>query len=453
MIPSRLLPISTRYWPRIVLLLCAGLLFFTAGNLNWHEREWRGIVKADGVGYYAYLPAIMLYQDLSFSYLDQESTFQTREEWDYFRQEVNGKTVNRYFVGTALVQLPFFLLGHLTATLGPAEANGFSFPYYLWVHIGALCWTLWGLYLLIPLLRSFQVRDKHIALILPLILLGTNLFYYAVEEPFMSHLYSFALVNGALLLTRKWFLERSPRWLWGLGLSLGLIVLIRPVNGLILLALPLVVPGGKVSTGWRYLREQPGALFGAILLGLTLVSVQLLIYYLQTGSPWVYSYGPYGFDFRQPHLLDFLFSYRKGFMLYTPLALVGLTGFYYWGKQDSRQALGMAAFLVLIVYIFSSWDFWYYGGGFSARVMIDYLGIWAILFGFLWEGLKGKTIRSSALVLIVLLCLVSQIQTYQYRTGHILWDGMTKELYWDRFLRIDRILFPDQGLSLIQPLR
>jgi hypothetical protein len=39
-----------------------------------------------------------------------------------------------------------------------------------------------------------------------------------------------------------------------------------------------------------------------------------------------------------------------------------------------------------------------------------------------------------------LLMFVCQIQTYQYRYGEIHWSEMTKDRYWNVFLRIDRLL-------------
>lgn len=422
-------------WPWFSLGICALLLFFTASNLNWHERQWTGIIKSDGVGYYAYLPAVFLYQDLSFQFL-QDPTWEMPQRWNYFLKRANGEIVNRYYVGTAVVQSPFFLLGHLSAKLGFGPSNGYSPPYYLWVHWGCILWTLWGLYLLIPLLRGMGIEDRWIAWIIPFILMGTNLFYYVVEEPLMSHPYSFTLMIGTLLAFRHWGESKQLKWLLRLGIGMGLVILVRPINGLWALALPFLFPGERPLVDFgNLLREQWLPFLLAIGLGLLFLSLQFIIYYLQTGSPWVYSYGKVGFDFSQPHLLDFLFSYRKGFFVYTPMALLGLGGFYFWYRRKALTSLGIAGFLMLLCYVFSSWDFWFYGGGFSARVMIDFLVIWAILWGLLLQDFAAVSWRRVLLGAIVCLSLWSQFQTYQYRKGIILWDHMTKELYWERLFQ------------------
>jgi hypothetical protein len=42
--------------------------------------------------------------------------------------------------------------------------------------------------------------------------------------------------------------------------------------------------------------------------------------------------------------------------------------------------------------------------------------------------------------MVVLLVIVCQIQTYQYRYNQIHWSEMNKEKYWEVFLRIDKLM-------------
>ena len=54
------------YATRIVLLLAIILLFTTRDiNIGWDK-----MITADGTGYYVYLPATFIYQDLSFSFFN-----------------------------------------------------------------------------------------------------------------------------------------------------------------------------------------------------------------------------------------------------------------------------------------------------------------------------------------------------------------------------------------------
>jgi len=67
----------------------------------------------DGNGYYAYLPAIFIYHDLHFGFFDKIAEQEGYQNMKYdYRYEYRGHTVNKYFAGTALAQLPFFLTAY-----------------------------------------------------------------------------------------------------------------------------------------------------------------------------------------------------------------------------------------------------------------------------------------------------------------------------------------------------
>ncbi|MFK7920598.1 MAG: hypothetical protein AB8H47_01515 [Bacteroidia bacterium] len=429
------------YWS---LAFCGAILIFSAANVQWNPIRWEGIVRSDGKGYFAYLPAVLVYQDLNFGFFEElegEKYYQSHIYYDY-RFDADGGKVNRYFAGTAFVLSPFYLLGHGVALLSSFDADGYSLPYYISVHIGAIFYTLLGLYLCILLLRDFGIKDRYISLVLPAILLGTNLFYYPMMEGLMSHHFSFCFITALLLASRRWLGGNPGALLW-MGVCIGTIVLIRPINGIVIFLLPFMAENGQAF--WNQLKStfsnQKAALGLGICLSLAIASLQLLIYYLQTGSPWVYSYGEYKIDLSNSHFWQMLFSYRKGFFLYTPLAFLGLLGFYFWGKRSLFQCLGTLGFILGLVYLLSCWDFWFYGGSFGGRVFIDFYAIWALLLGFCWQSL-GSSWRKVFNVGVFALIILCQIQTFQYRYQHILWDKMTQELYWDVFLRIDRILWP-----------
>jgi phosphatidylserine synthase len=135
-----------------------------------------------------------------------------------------------------------------------------------------------------------------------------------------------------------------------------------------------------------------------------------------------------------------LFSYKKGLFLYTPLFLVSLSGFIWLFRKKHFEAWSLLGFFALLVYVFSSWWNWWYGGSFSSRVFVEYLPFFAILLGYSLNLFITKNIRVLFISFIFLLILLCQVQTLQYRYLHIHWEEMTKEKYWDSFLRIDRIL-------------
>jgi hypothetical protein len=92
-------------------------------------------------------------------------------------------------------------------------------------------------------------------------------------------------------------------------------------------------------------------------------------------------------------------------------------------------------FFVVFVYILSSWHCWWYGGGFGTRVMIEYYVLWMIPMAYLIQS-SAKKIRFASISVLTILVLYCQFQTFQYRYNLIYWDGISKEEYWDIFLKL-----------------
>lgn len=424
----------------------AGLLVFSAANINWNGMRWPGLIKADARGYYAYLPAIFIYQDLNFGFFEQvegviPNTAHLSQDYRYTFQ---GKTVNQYFFGTALAQTPFFLLGHIGERLFGTDRSGYSKGHFIAVQLGAIFYLLWGIWLIQALLSTWAIGPLPRALICMAFILGTNIFYYAVCEPGMSHLYSLAFVSAFAYQGRRFFLVPNGRPLLWAALAWGMLVLIRPINGLTILMLPLLAgSSSKFTAGWTYLRQHAGQFGLAVLLALLIPSLQLLIYKLQTGHWLVYAYGTAGFNWLDPHILDVLFSYRKGLFVYTPLAFLALWGLGPFWRQYRFSAVSLLFFLALLTYVLAAWEFWDYGGSFASRVYIEYYVLFALPLAFGLDRFRRPALRKLYLGFMVLLVLVCQIQTYQYRYNRIHWSEMNKEQYWKVFLRIDQIWWPD----------
>jgi hypothetical protein len=341
--------------------------------------------------------------------------------------------------------MPFFGLGHFISAITGQSLDGYSTWYTACINLAAIFYLAVALLFLARLLRDYSIRQGYITLILFAIVFGTNVFYYTVVEFAMSHIYSFAFITIFLYYSSKYFKSFRTQDLIYAGLSLGMITLIRPVNILIITAVPFLTGSWKgFISAIRVVRSNWKGLFIAILAFIAVLSVQMIIYKIQTGHLWVYSYGEEEFNFHHPQMWAILFSYKKGLFLYTPLLFISLTGLYFLWKRDRFSAWWLFGFLLLLTYVLSSWWMWYYGGSFSSRVYIEYFSLFSILLGLSLEGLTGLIPRRIFISLIVLLTLVCQIQTYQYRYYFIHWSEMNKEKYWEVFLRVDLLLKKDQ---------
>jgi len=432
-----------RYKVTSIFILIFGVLFVVSINLNSGKGYSDGIIEADGKGYYAYLPAIFIYHDLNFSFFDEIENEKYKSEYHFYEYRIGakGKVINKYYVGSAVAMAPFFLAGHFLSIITKQPLDGYSWYYTFMINIASLFWLFIACVYLLKILRLYNVKDKNITLILLAIVFGTNVFYYTVEEFAMSHIYSFAFINMFIFYLKKYFISLNPKLLPVLGFTLGMIFIIRPVNIIVLAALPFIAGSGKVLfAGLRNkLTSLPYLLVSGSLF-ILIVFIQLIIYKLQTGVFWVYSYGEEGFNLLNPHIFAILFSYKKGLFLYTPMLFISLTGLYFLYKKSKFESASLLIFLFFITYIFSSWWMWYYGGSFSSRVYIEYFAFFALMLGLTLENLKTLWVRRTYIGLMILFTLLCQIQTYQYRYYFIHWSDMDMEKYWDVFMRIDLLV-------------
>src|SRR5690606_3449997 len=97
------------------------------------------------------------------------------------------------------------------------------------------------------------------------------------------------------------------------GALLGAMILIRPVNALIVLALPILFDDmAQFRRCINALARAPWAVIRAVMALGAVAMIQLLYYRIATGHWFVYSYGTETFHWTQPHMLEMLVSYRKG---------------------------------------------------------------------------------------------------------------------------------------------
>jgi hypothetical protein len=104
-----------------------------------HNQKYNTIVS-DGKGYYAYLPAIFIYNDLNFGFNQTVEKFDHPETWytDY-RYKLDKKRIfTKYYVGTAIAYSPFFLIAHGWSLMMGWQADGYTAIYHGSILIAAL---------------------------------------------------------------------------------------------------------------------------------------------------------------------------------------------------------------------------------------------------------------------------------------------------------------------------
>jgi hypothetical protein len=351
---------------------------------------------------------------------------------DFHQAYPHGKgLVMKYSLGMSLQYLPFFAAGHLWASVSDYPADGFSFPYQAMIHWGSLLVAIWGLWLTRLNLRRF-FRDEVAALALLLIGIGTNYLNYASTDAALTHNYQFTLFALLIWATIRWHERPSRTGAIGIGAVLGLIALTRP-SDIVVALIPLAWGWdglkGRLAFWRKHLLELVLAVAATGLVGF----LQLAYWKFAAGEWIVYSYQDQGFSFLRPHVFNVLISYKKGWLVYTPVMVFALAGFIFlWRKKGLFWPL--LAFSLVNFWIVSAWDIWWYGGSFGQRALIQsYAALAFPLAAFVAWAWQSKW-RMAAFVPAALFCIALNLfQTWQAHFGGLDPEMMNRAYYWRAF--------------------
>lgn len=447
----------------ITLIAIIALVNFSV--LRFWNQENR-VIAWDVISYYAYLPASFIHNDIYLEFLDNPTAEYSSQFWPQTTE--TGQRVIKTTLGVAYFYIPAFVTGHIAASLSEYETNGFSAPYRFCLQLNGIMFLILGLITVKKILQTW-FDDIVIAVTLIIITVGTNLYYYGVLESTYSHVYSFFLFALFLLITIKYYKNfngealatrggatlrvaakigaraeanrrRANRLLAAAGFTAGLITLIRPVNILILIIFIFWKIGNLQGVKKRLLWfiSNPSQT-GIMILFFLLPWIPQLLYWKEVTGEWFYySYQDEGFFFLKPHILEGLFSFRKGLFIYTPLTLLMLSGMLLLRRRLSDPSIALWIFTPLFVYTVFSWWCWWYGGSFGQRPFVESYAIYAIPLAALiaWALKQQKWVRATTISLLLVLTLHGAFQTFQYYYGAIHWDSMTREAWADSFGRI-----------------
>lgn len=424
---------STRLWA-LAILLVIGVLstaLIYVNRWNWPP------IRSDGVGYYAYLPAVIVYRDLTMAALynipsDKLEGYQPFGPWTGInRFENTGRYLDKYGMGVAFLMLPFFLAAHCISVLCSFGEGGFGLPYQFASIASALIYFCAGVAFLYGLLRNF-FSHEIVFCTLAVHIFGTGLFHYATYDGSFSHVYSFFLVSIFLYVLYRY---REHRAVCSVlcGFLLGLIFLTRPPN--IIFGLFFALFGvAQLSDLSRVVLDRKWfekmALFCAVFV--ITASPQLFYWKYITGRWLVYSYVGEGFNWWSPEFFNVLFSVRKGLFFWSPVLLASTVGFFFMRTKVPDFFGPLVVFFPLNVYIISSWSCWWYGGSLGQRPFVESVPLFAIGLASLLAGIRSPRVRSAVMMLLFAGTALAVTYMVLYWRGVIPFDGMT----WGRYLKI-----------------
>jgi len=403
-------------------------------------KQWRdeSVISWDVISYYAYLPATFIYKDYTLKFIDG---YKGPHKFTIWSENVpNGNKIIITSMGMSILYAPFFFLGHIYALHSSYDAGGYSLPYRFALMMSSVFYLLIGLIFLSKLLLKYF--NQYISSIVILFtVLGSNLFYYVTYCSPYSHTYSFALIIMFIWYTIKWYEEYKIKYVVFLGLLFGIISLVRPTNILIGIFFILwdIKSFTDIKARIRTFYKYKIHLFVIVLLSFLVWLPQLLYWKTLTGQWLYYSYGEANkFFFNHPMIIKGIFGYRHGWLLYSPVMLLSVLGFFVLWKEERQFAVSSVLFFLVFIYVIFSWWCWWYGGAFGLRAMIDIYGITAIsMAAFIRYVSRSAMILKSVFWILTLVLFWAGIHnTDKYRHFSFHWDANTKESFWDHYLMV-----------------
>lgn len=423
---------------------------------TWLQVNCLAPISWDVFGYYLYLPASFIHHDTgihNFAWLQQVlDTYQPTIDFYQAYKGPTGDYVMKYPIGLAILFSPFFFLAHLLAPSLGYPADGFSLPYQVGIAFGAVVYTVTGLWFFRKVMLRF-FSDGIVAFIMAVIVLGTNYYHLTAFDNTMPHNFLFTIFAITIWLTIRWHEKPARSTAISLGLLAGLAMLVRPTAGIIVLIPLLWNVWGKESlhAKLRLINYNFSQVLLMVLAMMFVGSFQLIYWKLHAGSWLYYSYEK-GESLRwiAPYIRLVLFSYKKGWLLYTPVMAFAIIGFIPLFKNYRNIFLSLFLYFMLHLIIVSSWPTWWYGGSFGQRTMMEAYVILAFPLGAFaaWALRARKGVRFVSFGIIILLVLFSLFQTWQYTHYVLSPSQMTKGYYWATF---GKTKVAPRDLRLLEP--
>ena len=432
-------------------------LFVVGMNIVFYPNN---ILSWDVFGYYLYLPATFIYHDLGLEnrevFVSLIEQYNSTSSFYQVNPTESGLHVMKYSMGMAVFYLPFFLLGWLGAVVFDYPVDGFSEPFQFAIFIGGVIYTLIGLWFTAKVLNRF-FNWKVSAISLGLIVFASNYLVHTsmYGQNAMSQNYLFTAYAIVLWFTIKWHETFKLKYAIGLGLVMGVSILSRPTE-IVMLAIPVLWQVDslnavlkKLNLFWKYK-------FHVLVISgfLAFFGGLQLVYWKVIAGEFLYtSYGGNhgeGLDLWSPHTWNFLFSFRKGWFIYSPIMAVAILGFVVLYQKNKTIFWSLLTYFIFNLYLVSSWSNWWYAQSFSQRAMVSSYPIMALLLGYVIQQISAlpRVYKYTSFVLLGFLVSFNLFQMVQFDKGVLHASRMTKEYYFAVFGKLS-VTDSDKELLLI----
>jgi hypothetical protein len=332
-----------------------------------------------------------------------------------------GRRPNFAPIGSAVLWLPFYGVGHVVAGFSGSITDGLSQPYIASIAYGSAVYGSLALLLSVSIVRTLFGRSGAGAAAVTW--LGTPLLFYMYLAPGFSHACS---AFAVALFIRTWLVVRQ-RWTIGGVVALGVAAALLPMvreQDVFFLAGPLL----DFLAGWwrertrgraHHVRRLILSSAGAVACVVAYVP-QLMAYQALNGHPGPTTLVARKMSWTAPHALGVVLSPEHGLFFWTPLAAVALAGLV-WMSVVRRDLLDrlptgrrvvdirwVAALLLLMVilqvYVSGSVESWTVAGAFGQRRFVALTPVLVVGLTGAWMAVgRHRLARLAALVATLVL--------------------------------------------------
>lgn len=437
-----------------ITLVLIGLVLsiYRLNHVRTNEFSW------DVLGYYMPLPATFIHGDLllkDISWLEQQNEEKDLTATFYtISKNQDREPMYLFLFGMAILYLPFFFMGHGIALITSFPPDGFSEPYVYALVIGSIFYTLLGLFYLRKILKHY-FSELITTIVLLIVVFGTNYIHHMTVKNLETVNYLFPLLTLVIWQTIKWHQSHKLKNMLALGVAITFMGMIKPTEVLVLF-IPLlwnVNSKDSLKAKFKLLLEHKKQLISTVVLCALVSSPQWVYWLYMTGSP-IYDsyYNPgIGLDLLSPYIWESLFSFRKGWLIYTPIIIFCLVGFYFWYRKKQSNFLPLFFYFVCSFYIITSWTEWWYGAGFSNRPLLVTYPILAIALGHFLSYLKSKktVIQGTVVFVMLAFCFMNHFYYWQFKNYILDPYRGTKEYFFATFLKTS-VTPEDKELLLVK---
>jgi hypothetical protein len=301
--------------------------------------------------------------------------------------------------------------------------------------IAAVFYLVLGLFFLKRFLSNYFKENLQYILIL-LTFLGTNLFFYSMEDSLMSHVYSFFAV-ALFLFSMKEFLQDQTRYRYFLLMSFAyaIMFIIRPTNCLIGIVFPFLDAGGAKEIVNRIkLIFQPRYILPLLTI-MFVMFIPQMVYWKITHGTFVYlKYGAGFSNWAHPKFLEVWFATLNGLIPWSPLILLFVAGMIFMIVKKIRNGYLILFIFLLVSYMAAAYKFWYYGCGYGHRAFVEFYPLLIVPFGFLLESLFKRPGKALKITVSLLICFTVYMNVGLSLTADKCYFGSTWD--WNQYSKM-----------------